>query len=54
MGGTLRVGIVGAGKISGQYSATLARLPHLPVTAVADLDPARAGASPTGTPAPGC
>jgi len=42
VGGTLRVGIVGAGKISGQYSATLGRLPHLPVTAVADLDPGRA------------
>jgi predicted dehydrogenase len=40
--GALRVGIVGAGKISGQYSATLARLPELAVTAVADLDEARA------------
>ena len=42
MGGPLRVGIVGAGKISGQYSATIARLPQLAVAAVADLDPARA------------
>jgi predicted dehydrogenase len=42
VGGTLRVGIVGAGKISGQYSATLARLPELVVTAVADLDRDRA------------
>ncbi|MEV6494332.1 Gfo/Idh/MocA family oxidoreductase, partial [Actinoplanes sp. NPDC051633] len=42
MGGTLRVGVVGAGKISGQYSSTLARLSGLPVTAVADLDAARA------------
>jgi predicted dehydrogenase len=42
VGGTLRIGIVGAGKISGQYSATLARLPELVVTAVADLDRGRA------------
>jgi predicted dehydrogenase len=42
VGGTLRVGVVGAGKISGQYSATLARLPQVAVTAVADLDPVRA------------
>ncbi|WP_308016513.1 Gfo/Idh/MocA family protein [Jidongwangia harbinensis] len=33
---------MGAGRISGQYSATLARLPRVAVTAVADLDPARA------------
>ncbi len=38
----MRVGIVGAGKISGQYSATLARLPQLAVAAVADLDTGRA------------
>lgn len=38
----MRVGIVGAGKISGQYSAMLSRLPQLRVTAVADLDPGRA------------
>jgi predicted dehydrogenase len=38
----VRVGIVGAGRISGAYAATLSRLPSLPVTAVADLDPARA------------
>ncbi|GAA3339306.1 Gfo/Idh/MocA family oxidoreductase [Amorphoplanes nipponensis] len=42
MGQPLRVGIVGAGKISGQYGATLARLPQVAVTAVADLDPGRA------------
>ena len=42
MGESLRVGIVGAGKISGQYSATLARLSQVAVTAVADLDPDRA------------
>jgi predicted dehydrogenase len=44
VGGPLRIGVVGAGKISAQYSATLSRLPTLAVTAVADLDPARAGA----------
>jgi predicted dehydrogenase len=43
VGGALRIGVVGAGKISAQYSATIARLPQLAVTAVADLDPARAG-----------
>ena len=42
MGGALRVGIVGAGRISGQYSDTLARLPQLAVAAVADLDAGRA------------
>jgi predicted dehydrogenase len=43
VGGALRIGVVGAGKISAQYSATIARLPELTVTAVADLDPVRAG-----------
>jgi predicted dehydrogenase len=38
----MRVGIVGAGRISGQYSDTLARLGGVAVTAVADLDPDRA------------
>jgi predicted dehydrogenase len=42
VGGPLRIGIVGAGNISGQYSASLARLPQLRVTAVCDLEPARA------------
>jgi predicted dehydrogenase len=40
----MRIGIVGAGKISGQYSTTLSRLPELAVTAVADLDQERAQA----------
>lgn len=44
MGEPLRVGIVGAGKISGQYSATLSGLSQVTVTAVADLDPDRARA----------
>ena len=40
----LRVGIVGAGKISSQYSESFLRLPQVAVTAVADLDPGRAAA----------
>lgn len=40
----MRVGIVGAGKISAQYSQTLSRFPSLPVTAVADLSSSRAEA----------
>jgi predicted dehydrogenase len=42
--GPLRVGIVGAGNISGQYSASLARLPQLRVAAVCDLQHERAAA----------
>lgn len=38
----LRVGMVGAGNISGQYLSTLSRLDDLHLTAVADLDLARA------------
>ncbi|MFF3335408.1 Gfo/Idh/MocA family protein [Streptomyces sp. NPDC002888] len=38
----LRIGMVGAGKISGQYLATLATAGNLRLTAVTDLDPARA------------
>ncbi|MFD0572826.1 Gfo/Idh/MocA family protein [Kitasatospora gansuensis] len=41
----LRVGVVGAGKISAVYLDTLTRLPGTRVTAVADLDPARAEAA---------
>ncbi|WP_214401632.1 Gfo/Idh/MocA family protein [Pseudonocardia lacus] len=44
MGGALRVGIVGAGFISGQYSTSLSRLPQLRVTAVCDVDGERAAA----------
>ncbi|WP_031512938.1 Gfo/Idh/MocA family protein [Streptomyces sp. NRRL F-5123] len=42
MGEPLRIGMVGAGKISGQYLDTIARLETLRLTAVTDLDPARA------------
>lgn len=42
MGQPLRVGMVGAGKISGQYLDTVARTEALRLTAVTDLDPARA------------
>ena len=41
-GGALRIGVVGAGKISGQYSESFSRLPQVAVTAVADLDHDRA------------
>jgi predicted dehydrogenase len=44
VGGPLRVGIVGAGTISAQYSESLARLPQLRVTAVCDLAVGRAEA----------
>jgi predicted dehydrogenase len=44
VGQSLRVGVVGAGKISSQYSATLSRLSQVEVTAVADLDRVRAQA----------
>jgi predicted dehydrogenase len=40
----LRVGVIGAGTISGKYSDSIARLPQLRVTAVADLDVNRARA----------
>lgn len=40
----LRIGVVGAGQISGAYLRTLLALPSLSVTAVADLDETRAAA----------
>lgn len=43
-GAPLRVGVVGAGFVSAQYSASLQRLPQLRVTAVADAVPERAEA----------
>ena len=46
MGDPMKVGIVGIGQISGQYRKTLPRLTNLTLTAVADLDPARANAVP--------
>lgn len=42
MGQPLRVGLVGCGSISGQYLATIAKLPQLELVAVGDLDTARA------------
>ncbi|MFJ2827881.1 Gfo/Idh/MocA family protein [Streptomyces sp. NPDC087263] len=42
MGEPLRIGMVGAGKISGAYLETLARLDTVRLTAVTDLDPDRA------------
>jgi predicted dehydrogenase len=40
----LRIGVVGIGQISRAYLGTLGRLPHLQVTRLADLIPARAEA----------
>ncbi|WP_042394457.1 Gfo/Idh/MocA family protein [Streptacidiphilus carbonis] len=42
MGEPLKIGIVGAGKISGAYLDTLDRLTSVRLTAVTDLDPQRA------------
>ncbi len=42
MGGSLTIGIIGCGKISGAYLETLRRLENVRVAAAADLDPARA------------
>jgi predicted dehydrogenase len=42
VGQPLRVGLIGCGAISGQYLATIARLPQLELAAVADRDEARA------------
>ncbi|MFD8965513.1 Gfo/Idh/MocA family protein [Streptomyces sp. NPDC059568] len=44
MGEPLRIGMVGAGKISGAYLDTLERLDSVTLTAVTDLDPGRADA----------
>lgn len=44
MGQPLKIGIVGVGAISGQYLSAFERLDALRLTAVADLDPARAAA----------
>ena len=41
---TLKVGVVGAGVISAQYSASLKRLPQLQITVVSDFVPERAQA----------
>jgi predicted dehydrogenase len=41
---TLKVGVVGAGVISAQYSASLKRLPQLQITVVSDFAPERAQA----------
>ncbi|SDO87521.1 Gfo/Idh/MocA family protein [Actinacidiphila guanduensis] len=50
MGGPLNVGIVGLGRISGAYLRTFAALPQIEVTALADLDPARAEAARAAAP----
>ncbi|MFI5757154.1 Gfo/Idh/MocA family protein [Streptomyces sp. NPDC051569] len=45
MGEPLRIGMVGAGKISGAYLDTMEQLDNVTLTAVTDLDPGRAGAA---------
>jgi predicted dehydrogenase len=45
VGDALRIGLIGAGQISGQYLRTLPRLPGLTLTKVADLDAERAKAA---------
>ncbi|TKK79056.1 Gfo/Idh/MocA family oxidoreductase [Herbidospora galbida] len=49
MGEPVKVGMIGCGKVSVQYTTTLANLPGLVLYAVADLDPARALAAATET-----
>lgn len=49
MGGPLTVGVVGCGKIAGAYFDTFARIDQVALTAVADLDPARAAAAAEAT-----
>lgn len=46
----LRIGVVGAGQVSGAYLGTLGRLSNVGVVAVADLDEARARAAAAATP----
>jgi predicted dehydrogenase len=46
----LRVGVVGAGQISGAYLSTLRRLSNVEVVAVGDLDEARAAAAAAAAP----
>ena len=50
MGDTLNVGLIGAGQISAAYLSTFARLPRVAVTAIADLDEARARAAADSVP----
>lgn len=45
MGDALRVGLVGAGQISGAYLSTLPRLPGLALTKIADVDIERAASA---------
>ncbi|MGE5665797.1 MAG: Gfo/Idh/MocA family oxidoreductase, partial [Betaproteobacteria bacterium] len=44
-GHPLRVGLIGAGKFASMYLAQLPRTPGVRLTALADLDPARARAA---------
>jgi predicted dehydrogenase len=47
---TLRIGVVGAGRISAAYLTTVPRLHNLDVVAIADLDSARAATAADATP----
>ncbi|EWM17564.1 Gfo/Idh/MocA family protein [Kutzneria sp. 744] len=54
MGDALRIGLVGAGNISGQYVKTLPRLDNVVLTRVADIDPAKASALAAQADVPAC
>jgi predicted dehydrogenase len=53
VGDTVRIGIIGAGNISGQYVKTLPRLDNVVITRIADIDVSKAAtlASQAGVPA---
>ena len=54
MGDTLRIGLVGAGNISGQYVNTLPRLDNVVLTRIADIDAAKASALAAKAGVPAC
>lgn len=54
MGESLRVGIVGAGNISGQYVRNLSRLDDVVLTRIADIDASRAIAAAAQADVPAC
>ncbi|WP_345030549.1 Gfo/Idh/MocA family oxidoreductase [Kutzneria kofuensis] len=50
----MRIGLIGAGNISGQYVNTLPRLDNVVLTRIADLDPAKASALASKAEVPAC
>jgi predicted dehydrogenase len=54
MGDTVRIGIVGAGNISGQYLKTLPRLDNVVLTRIADIDADKAQALAAQAEVPAC